>query len=301
MNRRTFIATAVGTAAAASFSADALPSDRSLRVDKKVNLHLKESGGDGRPVILTHAWPLSADIWDIQAAALAKAGYRVIAYDRRGFGRSDHPSHGYDFDSFADDLAGIVKSLQLENAALMGYSMGGGEIVRYFSRHGGKGITRAAFVGAAANYLLKTPDNPIGIDGAVFKGIKDGVRNDRRNYLAGLLKDVFFDVSKPATNPATPATIDRWLNVALQADVGATLACVDAFSGTDFRSELASVTVPTLLLHGTADIPVPIALARATAAGIRGSKLIEYADVSHGLVVTEAERVTNDLLAFMAS
>jgi pimeloyl-ACP methyl ester carboxylesterase len=299
MNRRTFIVTAATTAAAA-FTPTAIGGEQRLRVDDATRLYIKDSGGTGRPVILTHAWPLSADIWELQATALATAGYRVIAYDRRGFGRSD-PSHGYDFDSFADDLAGIIDALSLKDAALVGYSMGGGEIVRYFSRHQGVGISKAAFVGAAASYLLKTPDNPDGLDLAVFNGIKDGVSADRRTYLAGLLKDVFFDVSKPATNPVTAAMLDRWLGVAMQADLSATIACVDAFGLTDFRRELPTVNVPTLVLHGTADIPVPIALARATAAGIPGAKLIEYQNVSHGLVVTEAQRVTRDLLGFLAT
>jgi pimeloyl-ACP methyl ester carboxylesterase len=301
MNRRTFIVAAAGTAAAATFTSNVIAADQRIRVNGGTRLYIKDSGGKGRPVILTHAWPLSADIWDLQAAALANAGYRVIAYDRRGFGRSDHPRQGYDFDSFADDLSGIVKALELKDAALVGYSMGGGEIVRYFSRHKGAGIAKAVFVGAAASYLLKTVDNPNGLDAAVFDGIKDGVRGDRRTYLGGLLKDVFFDVSKPATNAVTAATLARWLDVAMQADAGATLACVDAFSLTDFRRELSAVNVPTLVLHGTADIPVPIALGRATAAGIQDAKLIEYADVSHGLVITEAERVTHDLLGFLAT
>jgi non-heme chloroperoxidase len=223
----------------------------------------------------------------------------VIACDRRGFGHSDQPGRGYDFDTFADDLARVIDELQLRDAALIGYSMGGGEVVRYFSRHRGRGIAKAGFVGAAASYLLKTPDNPDGIDAAVFDGMKAGVRGDRRNYLRGVLKDVFFDVSKPSTIAVTPAMLDRWLDVAMQADPVATVQCIDAFNATDFRPELAAVTVPSLVLHGTADIPVPLALARATARGIAGSKLVEYEGVSHGLVVTEAERVTRDLLSFI--
>ena len=259
------------------------------------------TGAPADPVILTHAWPLSADIWDAQAAALASAGYRAIAYDRRGFGRSGKPASGYDFDTFADDLAAVIGELGLRDAALIGYSMGGGEVVRYFSRHGGRGIVKAGFVGAAASYLLKTADNPDGIDAAVFAGIKEGVRKDRPNYLAGLLKDVFFDAGRAATHPPTPQVLRRWLDVALQASLEATVACVDAFNATDFRGELAAVNVPALVIHGTADIPVPIALGRATAKGIKGAKLIEYDGVSHGLVVTERDRVTRDLLAFLAA
>lgn len=300
IDRRSFI----GCAAAAA-TVLALPTafgagrEHRVRTSDGTRLYVRDSGGKGRPVILTHAWPLSGEIWESQAAALAQAGYRVIAHDRRGFGRSDQPGRGYDFDTFADDLARVIDKLQLRDAALIGYSMGGGEVVRYFSRHRGRGVAKAGLVGAAANYLLKTPDNPDGIDAAVFDGMKAGVRADRRNYLRGVLQDVFFDVSKPSTVRVTPASLERWLNVAMQADPEATQECIDAFNATDFRPELAAVNVPSLVLHGTADIPVPLALARATARGIAGSKLIEYEGVSHGLVVTEADRVTRDLLSFL--
>jgi non-heme chloroperoxidase len=302
-DRRTFIQSVAAATMLGIVSGAARASARSARVRVKdaTSLHVKDWGGRGRPVILTHAWPLSADIWDGPAAALSKAGYRVVAYDRRGFGRSDKPASGYDFDTFADDLAAVIRELKLRDAALVGYSMGGGEVVRYFSRHAGAGVIKAGFVGAAASYLLKTADNPDGVDGAVFAGIKDGVRKDRATYLAGLLQNVFFDARRPASTPVTPPMLDRWLNVALQADLQATVQCVDAFNATDFRPELTAVDVPTLVLHGDADIPVPIALGRATARGIAGAKLIEYAGVSHGLVVTEEQRVTRDLLEFIAA
>jgi non-heme chloroperoxidase len=303
IDRRAFIAySSAALAATALPAAVAAPKfqNRRVRAGDATELFVKDWGGQGRPVILTHAWPLSADIWDEQAAALSRAGHRVIAPDRRGFGRSDQPASGYDFDTFADDIAAIVREFDLREAALIGYSMGGGEVVRYFSRHGGQGIIRAGLVGAAASYLTRTTKNPLGIDAGVFDAMKAGVRQDRATYLGGVLKDVFFDVSKPATHPMTPQQLERWLQVALQASVEATVSCVDAFSSTDFRPELAAVKVPTLLLHGTADIPVPLALARITAQGIAGAKLIEYEGVSHGLVVTERERITRDLLSFLS-
>jgi non-heme chloroperoxidase len=302
-NRRTFIAAAAVTSIVAALPGAARGKNaRSarVRVQDGTSVYIKDWGGSGRPVILTHAWPLSADVWDGPAAALSEAGYRVVAYDRRGFGRSDKPAAGYDFDTFSDDLAAVIRELKLREAALIGYSMGGGEVVRYFSRHEGAGVIKAGFVGAAASYLLKTADNPDGIDAAVFEGIKEGVRKDRAGYLAGLLKDVFFDAGRPASVPVTTAMLERWLKVALQADLQATVRCVDAFNATDFRPELAALKVPTLVLHGDADIPVPIALGRATARGIPGARLIEYAGVSHGLVVTEVKRVTHDLLEFLA-
>ena len=299
--RRTFIAASLAATALASLPAYAASRAARIKTKDSTELHLKEWGNSGRPIIFTHAWPLSADVWDYQAAALAEAGYRVIAYDRRGFGRSGQPATGYDFDTLADDLATVIAETGVRDAFVVGYSMGGGEIVRYFSRHGGKHVAKAGLVGAAASYLLKTEANPDGLDQAVFDGIKQGVRGDRRAYLIGLLSDVFFDAKRPATNPVTPETIDWSVGIAMQAGLEATVACVDSFSLTDFRAELNTVTVPTLVLHGTADIPVPVALARITAQGIKQSSMIEYPDVSHGLVVTERDRVLADLKAFAAA
>ena len=173
--------------------------------------------------------------------------------------------------------------------------------MRYFTRHGGRNVVKAGLVGAAAWYLLKTADNPIGIDGAVFDGIKQGVQVDRKAYLGGLLRDVFLDAKRSASNPVTPEMVDQLLGLAMQASVAATVGCVDAFSKTDFRSELASMKVPTLVLHGTADIPVPFALGKATAAGVAQAKTIEYQDGSHGIVLTERDRVLRDLQGFIAS
>lgn len=266
-----------------------------------VELFVKDTGGDGRAIVLTHAWPLNADIWDYQSAALAKAGYRVIFYDRRGFGRSGKPETGYNFDVFADDLAAVIEQTGVRDVTIVGYSMGGGEVVRYLTRHNSRNVVKAGLVGAAAYYLLKTENNPLGTDASVFDGMKQGVQQDRKAFLTGLLRDVFFDTKRPSTVPMTQDMLDSALAVAMQASLPATLGCIDAFSRTDFRAELPAVKVPTLLLHGTADIPVSFDQAKATAAGIAGSKLIAYADASHGIVVTERDRVTSDLTAFLAS
>jgi non-heme chloroperoxidase len=305
--RRAFLRTIPSALAAASL-VSALPriaygQGRNVGIKSRdgTELFVKDTGGAGRAVVMTHAWPLNADIWDYQAAQLAKAGFRVVTYDRRGFGRSDKPAGGYDFDMFADDLAAVIEQTGVRDATLVGYSMGGGEVVRYFSRHNGRNVAKAGLVGAAAHYLLKTENNPIGIDGAVFDGIKQGVQGDRKAYLAGLLRNVFLDAKRPSTNPVTPEMVDLTLAMAMQANVAATAACVDAFAKTDFRPELAAVRVPTLVLHGTADIPVPFAIGKATAAGIAQSRLIEYPDASHGIVLTERDRVTRDLQAFIAS
>jgi non-heme chloroperoxidase len=298
--RRVFLGGALAAASALTLPGLARAQSAKIRTKDGTELFVKDTGGTGRAVVMTHAWPLDADVWDYQAAALSKAGMRVITYDRRGFGRSSKPASGYDFDTFADDLAAVIEQTGVRDATLVGYSMGGGEVVRYFSRHQGRNVAKAALVAAAAYDLLKTENNPGGIDGELFDGIKRGVLGDRRAYLAGLLRDVLLDAKRPATNPVTPEMVDAALAMAMQASVAATAACVDAFGKTDFRPELASVKVPTLVLHGTADNPVPFVLAKATAEGIAQSQLIEYPDASHGIVLTERDRVSGDLTAFIA-
>jgi non-heme chloroperoxidase len=301
--RRSFSALLAASAVALPrFSlAQGMPRTGTIKTRDSVELFVKDTGGNGRAIVLTHAWPLNADVWDYQAAALSKAGYRVVSYDRRGFGRSGKPESGYGFDGFADDLAAVIEQTGVRDATIAGYSMGGGEVVRYLTRHNSRHVVKAALVGAAAYYLLKTENNPLGADAGVFDGMKQGVQGDRKAFLTGLLRDVFFDAKRPSTVPVTQEVLDSALAMAMQASVPATLGCIDAFSRTDFRAELAAVKVPTLLLHGTADIPVSFEHAKATAAGIAGSKLIAYADASHGIVVTERDRVTSDLQNFLAS
>jgi non-heme chloroperoxidase len=302
--RRTFMGTTLLAASAVALPrlSYAKGSGRTGTIKAKdgIELFVKDTGGSGRAVILTHAWPLNADIWDYQAAALSKAGFRVISYDRRGFGRSGKPESGYTFDTFADDLAAVIDQTGVRDAAIVGYSMGGGEVIRYLTRHNSKNVAKAGLVGGAAYYLLKTENNPIGAEIGVFEGMKQGVQGDRKAFLTGLLTDVFFDAMRPSTVPVTQEVIDSAVAMAMQASVPAMIGCIDAFSKTDFRPELASVKVPTLVLHGTADMPVSFEQAKATAAGIAGSKLIAYQDASHGIVVTERDRVTKDLQAFVA-
>jgi len=311
--RRVFLVGALAAASAATLRrrARAQGAGRTGTIKAKdgTELFVKDTGGTGRAVVMTHAWPLNADVWDYQAAALSKAGARVITYDRRGFGRSSPAASGYDngflqgynFDTFADDLAAVIDQTGVRDATLVGYSMGGGEVIRYFSRHKGRHVAKAGIVCGTAWLLLKTENNPDGTDSAIFDGIKQGVLGDRKAYLGGLLRDVFLDAKQPATNPVTPQMVDSALAMAMQASVSATAACVDAFSKTDFRSELAAVKVPTLLLHGTADMAVPFAMGKAAAAGIAQSKMIEYQGGSHGIVLTERDRVTRDLQAFIAA
>ncbi len=265
-------------------------------------IYVKDWGHEGgRPVILIHGWPLSADSWDDVAVDLADAGYRVIAYDRRGFGRSDQPWEGYDYDTLADDLADVIESAEIESgAALVGFSMGGGEVARYMSRHGGNAVTQAALIGSVVPYLLKTDDNPNGADPSVFEGIKAGIRKDRPDFFRGFFKD-FFGVGV-ISHPVSNAVLDWAWRLAMQAGLKGTLDCVDAFGKTDFRPDLPSIDVPTLIIHGTADATVPIdASARAAAAAIHQARLIEYDGAPHGLFATHRERLTQDLLEFLKS
>jgi non-heme chloroperoxidase len=311
-NRRAFLGTAATAAIGAGVGiVPAVASGQSgstrnasgrIRMKDATELFVKD-WGKGQAVILTHAWPLSSDCWDHQAIALADAGYRVITYDRRGFGRSDQPPTGYNYNTFADDLAAVIKSTGVKDATLIGFSMGGGEIVRFFSRHGSKGVIKAGLVATVVPGLAKSKNNPTGVEAAFFDGLKDNLRKDRPTFLAGLLKDVFYDVATSAksTNPVSEAVLDWSLQMSMQASLPALIGSVDAFGKEDFTPDLAAVTVPTLILHGTADKPVPIELGRRAAKGIRQSKLIEYEGATHGLLVTERDRVTRDLLDFLAT
>ncbi len=274
-----------------------------VRLKDGTHLFVKD-WGRGRPVVLTHAWPLSSDCWDQHAIALVDAGYRVIAYDRRGFGRSSQPDGGYTYNQFADDLAEVLQATGARDATLIGFSMGGGEIVRYMSRHGGKHVKQVGLVAAVVPGLAEGPNNPGGVDPAFFDTLKDGLRRDRLGLFSSLLRDVFYDVQTSAKSavPVSQAVLDWSLQMGMQAGLRALIGSVDAFGKEDFVPDLAAVNVPALILHGDADKPVPLELTgRRAAKGIAQAKLIEYAGATHGLLVTERERVTRDLLAFLAS
>ncbi len=263
------------------------------------DLYVKD-WGQGRPVILLHGWPLSADMWDPQMIALADAGFRAIAYDRRGFGRSGQPWSGYDYDTFADDLADVMQAAGVDDgAALVGFSMGGGEVARYMSRHDGKGVAAAGLIASVVPYLLKTDDNPDGAPDEVFEQIKDGIRKDREDFFRNTFMPQFFGVGY-VTSPVSDAVVHGATRTAMLASLKATLACVDAFGKTDFRPDLAAFRVPTLIVHGTGDKTVPIdPSARAAAKGIAGAQLVEYDGEPHGLNVTASDRLTQDLLRFL--
>ncbi len=256
--------------------------------------------GSGRPVVLIHGWPLSADSWDPQAMALAENGYRVIAYDRRGFGRSSQPWSGYDYDTLTDDLADVMQAAGVErDATLVGFSMGGGEVARYMSRHDGRGVSAAVLISSVVPYMLKTDDNPSGVDKDQLLQIAEGIRHDRPAFFHNFFKD-FFGVGY-LTSPVSEPMLDWAWRLAMQASLRSTLECAKSFSFTDFRPDLAAFDVPTLVIHGTGDATVPIdATGRAAAAGIRMSQLVEYDGAPHGLFATESDRLTEDLLTFLS-
>lgn len=254
--------------------------------------------GSGRPVVLIHGWPLDADMWEYQQPALTEAGFRTVAYDRRGFGRSDQPWTGYDYDTFADDLKAVLDKLDLQDVALVGFSMGGGEIARYMSRHGGARVSRAVLVSAVPPYLLKSADHPDGIDRSVFDGMIDGLKRDRPHFLANFAK-TFFGVGV-FSSPSSTELIDWTGSLAMLASPKATADCVRAFGGTDFRGDLAHFKVPTLVIHGDADQIVPVDISgRAAAAAIPGARFIPYEGAPHAVPFTHAERLTADLLDFL--
>ncbi|MGN6358630.1 MAG: alpha/beta fold hydrolase [Novosphingobium sp.] len=269
-------------------------------VEARDGTHLYvKSWGEGRPVVLIHGWPLSADSWDPVALALAENGYRAIAYDRRGFGRSQQPWTGYDYDTFADDLAAVMEARgATENVALVGFSMGGGEVARYLSRHQGKGVTQVALISSVVPYLLQTENNPSGVPQAQLDAIVKSIREDRPHFFRTFFKQ-FFGVGL-VSHPVNEDTLDMAWTIALQAGLHPTLAAARAFGSTDFRPDLASFTVPTLVIHGTADKTVPIdATAREVAKAVPQAQLIEYEGEAHGVFATQTDRLIGDLLAFL--
>lgn len=264
-----------------------------------ISLHFTDHGGEGRPVVLIHGWPLSGDSWSEQVPALTKAGHRVITYDRRGFGGSDKPAEGYDYDTFADDLAGLLEALDLRDVTLVGFSMGGGEIARYAGRHGTDRLHSVVFAGAVPPYLLKTDDNPEG--GLPEEGVRemeDGVRADREGFLDGFTTGFFsVDGELKVTDE------QRQQAIALQqpARDEAIVGCIDAFGRTDFRDDLTRVDVPALVIHGDSDAIVPFEVSgRRTAEALNGSTLVVVEGAPHGFNVSHVEEFNRALVDFLA-
>jgi non-heme chloroperoxidase len=254
--------------------------------------------GSGRPVVMMHGWPLSSDTFDDLGMAVANAGLRAIAYDRRGFGRSSQPWEGYDYDTLADDLAAVLEGTQAQDATLLGFSMGGGEVARYMSRHDGRGVRQAILVASVVPYMLKTADNPNGIAQDVFDGMGKAISDDRAKFWSGFFRD-FYGVGVIA-QPVSDEVLEWSRAIAMQASLKATLGCAKAFSSTDFRPDLDSFRVPTLIIHGTDDKTVPIEIsAREAASKIAASTLIEYAGAPHGLFASQKGRLIEDVLEFV--
>ena len=258
-----------------------------------------EDHGSGSPVVLIHGWPLSGASWEKQTAALLASGHRVITYDRRGFGRSSKPAAGYNYDTFAADLNTVLTTLDLTNVALVGFSMGSGEVTRYLGKYGSKRVRKAVLIGTLGPYLLKAADNPEGVDASVFEGIKAAIRADRPTLLMEFLKNFYnFDVTGGKL-VSERVLEDNW-NVAVGASATGTLACVDAWVE-DFRKDLPQNDVPTLILHGDADrILPPDATSRRQAKMIKNVKLVELPGGPHGVLWTHAGSINKELVSFLA-
>ncbi len=270
-----------------------------IETEPNVLLRIRDYG-TGKPVILIHGWPLSNEMWEYQIEALVQSNFRVIAYDRRGFGKSSQPWSGYDYDTMTDDLKTIIDELGLKDITLVGFSMGGGEVVRYFSRYGGKGISKAVLIASITPFLLKTEDNPDGVPEEKSAATAEKIRTDRISFLDGFGKN-FFSVSE-LNKTISNDLLDYYKMLASFASPRATLECAKSFSTTDFREEMAMVKVPTLIIHGDDDKTVPISISSQKAAAlIPNSKLIVYEGAPHGLFYTERERLNNDLIAFINS
>jgi pimeloyl-ACP methyl ester carboxylesterase len=256
--------------------------------------------GSGRPVVMTHGWPLNADTWDDSATAFAEAGFQAIFYDRRGFGRSSQPWSGYDYDTFADDLKAVLEATGAKDATLIGFSMGGGEVARYMSRHGGERVAQAALVASVVPNVLKTADNPDGVEQRVFDEMLAGIKKDRPAFFESFFKN-FYNAGL-VSSPVSKEVLEWSQMMTLMAGLRPTLECVRAFSTTDFRPDLEAFDVPTLIVHGAKDQIVPIDVsARQAAKGIRDSRVIEYEDGTHGLFASHKEQLTSDLLEFLRS
>ena len=257
-----------------------------------------EDHGTGKPVVLIHGWPLSGRSWEKQVPVLLDAGYRVITYDRRGFGDSSKPTFGYDYDTFADDLHSLMTELNLREATLVGFSMGGGEVARYIGTYGSERVSKAVFMAAIPPFLLKTADNPAGVEGGVFEGIKKAIAADRPAFLSKFLAD-FFNVDVLGPKQISEEVVRLSWNIGAGASPKGTLDCVSAWL-TDFRKDLQRFTVPTLVVHGDADRILPLAATGTpTQTAVNGSRLVVVKGGPHGLNWTHAEEVNRELLAFI--
>ena len=262
-----------------------------------IDLHYEDHGA-GKPVVLIHGFPLSGRSWEKQITALLGAGHRVITYDRRGFGQSSQPTTGYDYDTFAADLHQVMTQLDLRDVALVGFSMGGGEVARYLGTYGSERVSKAVFVSSVPPFLLKTPDNPVGVDGGLFEGIKAAIAQDRLAFLTAFFAN-FYNLDVLLGKRISDEVVrDSW-NVGSGASATGTYACVQTWL-TDFRGDLSRISVPTLVLHGDADRILPIAATGLrTHEAVKGSKLVVIAGAPHGMLWTHADEVSRALVDFL--
>ena len=259
-----------------------------------------EDHGSGKPVVLIHGYPLSGASWEKQIPILLDAGFRVITYDRRGFGNSSKPTTGYNYDTFAEDLHKLVKHLGLHDFSLVGFSMGGGEIARYFGKHGSKGVKKAVFISSVPPFLLKTQDNPEGVDQDVFDGIQKAVASDRYAFFTEFFKN-FFNTDLLIGKRVSEQTVQACWNLAASASAIASYACVPTWHE-DFRKDLLRIDVPTLVIHGDADRIVPLSASGAkTAKLVKDARLVVVKDGPHCISWTHADEVNSALLDFLKS
>jgi non-heme chloroperoxidase len=256
--------------------------------------------GTGQPVVFSHGWPLSADAWEDQMVFLAERGFRCVAHDRRGHGRSGQSWHGNDMDTYADDLAALLEALDLKNVVHVGHSTGGGEVARCIGRHGSKRVAKTVLIGAVPPLMLQTPANPGGLPIAVFDEIRANVRSDRSQFFKDLTAP-FYGANRPGAKVSQGLRDSFWLQ-GMQAGFKAVIDCIKAFSETDFTEDLKRIDVPTLILHGDDDQIVPIgASAMLSSRLVKNAQLKIYKGGAHGICFTEKNQVNNDLLAFAKS
>ncbi|MBA1306352.1 alpha/beta hydrolase [Stutzerimonas sp. Brlt_13] len=265
-----------------------------------VQLYYKDWGPkDGPVVTFSHGWPLSSDSWESQMLFLASEGYRVVAHDRRGHGRSSQPWEGNDMDHYADDLAAVIDALDLQDVTLVGFSTGGGEVARYIGRHGTGRVKKAVLVSAVPPMMLRTEDNPDGLPLEVFDGIRKASLEDRAQLYLDLASGPFYGFNRPGAK-VSQGLIDNWRAQGMQAGHKNTYDSIAAFSATDFREDLKKFDVPTLVIHGDDDQIVPLDISgKASAAQIKDAKLIVYSGAPHGLTDTHKARFNQDLLDFL--
>ena len=268
--------------------------------ENSTSIHLYyEDHGSGQPVVLIHGYPLSSASWEKQIPVLLDAGYRVIAYDRRGFGKSSQPTTGYNYDTFAEDLHKLIAHLKLKHFALVGFSMGGGEVARYIGKYGSKDVSKAVIISGVPPYLLKTSDNPEGVDGSVFEGIEKAIAADRYAFFTEFFKN-FYNVDVYLGKRVSEEAVRASWNVASIASATASLACVPTWHE-DFRKDIAKIDVPTLVIQGDADRIVPLASAgERTAKLVQGAELVVIKDGPHNIAWTHADEVNAALTQFLA-